>query len=310
MDAAVHAITPNYIIGVRGTRVFRCDPSTGQIIEHLDCGQVGLGFGTIVYCNATNKCYVACMVTPHYDVAAFGADRNLYRINPNPLSIDAILPFKTTFGLTLGDAALESGIMTMRTFGTSVFAMAFKSTVNPSLQFIQFDQTNPAAAPVVNSIGFFNYPSFGIGVVGGETFTFWARQDADTIASFGWGGTGFNQTAFDVSKGYYAVEYANNKVFATREFQFIDVYDNASTPNYLTTINTGRTDFNGLNIRLNLNDNHLYIAGGADNTVIVVNPADNSFVVKTGFDLPTDFCFTPSKVWAVQQGSAPLKEVV
>lgn len=311
MDSACYDSVNGNIIGVRGGRAYQCNATTGAVNASpapFDYQQLAFGQATVVFAN--NLCYAACMSTPHYDVAAFGTNRNFYRLNTLTLQPAQTFNFKTNFGLPLNNAALESGLMVMRPFGTGIFAMGFKSAVNPSLNLFNFSAIDPTTYSLVD-IGFYGYPSFGIGVVGGETFTFWARQDANTIASYGWGGTGFNENVADAGRGYYATEYApvQNRVYVTREFQFIDVYDNATAPNFILTIDTTRSTFNGVNIKFNSVDGLLYIAGGADNTVIVLNPAGNSFVVKTGFDLPFDFVFTPSKKFAVQLGSTPLKEI-
>ena len=91
------------------------------------------------------------------------------------------------------------------------------------------------------------------------------------------------------------------------------IYRCSTTPAEFSRFNLGRTDFNGIHLRrcpIGPNTGKLYAAGFSDNTVAVISPGVDSFVIRTGFDLPWDFVFTPSKVWCVQQGTVGLKEVV
>jgi YVTN family beta-propeller protein len=54
----------------------------------------------------------------------------------------------------------------------------------------------------------------------------------------------------------------------------------------------------------------VYVAGLSNDTVSIINPADNSVANKTGFDGPFDIVFTPTKAFAVQIGQQGLKEIV
>jgi hypothetical protein len=64
-----------------------------------------------------------------------------------------------------------------------------------------------------------------------------------------------------------------------------------------------------LSCHYRLTANLIYVPCMGDDSVVVVNPADSTKVVKTGFDLPWRMVFTPTKAFAIQQGSAGLKEV-
>jgi DNA-binding beta-propeller fold protein YncE len=64
------------------------------------------------------------------------------------------------------------------------------------------------------------------------------------------------------------------------------------------------------NIRLNPNNGLLYAADFIGNQIAVINPADDSFVLKGGFDAPWDVVFTSSKAIAIQHSAQGLKEIV
>lgn len=75
-----------------------------------------------------------------------------------------------------------------------------------------------------------------------------------------------------------------------------------------TAIDTGGADI--WNIRLNPNDGLLYAADFGGNQIFVIDPSDDSFDVKGGFDAPWDICFTSSKAIAIQHSSEGLKEII
>jgi DNA-binding beta-propeller fold protein YncE len=64
------------------------------------------------------------------------------------------------------------------------------------------------------------------------------------------------------------------------------------------------------NIRLNPNNGLLYAPDFIGNTVAVIDPSDDSFVLKAGFEAPWDVVFTSSKAIAVQHSAEGLKEIV
>jgi len=76
-----------------------------------------------------------------------------------------------------------------------------------------------------------------------------------------------------------------------------------------STIDTGRPNANPHNIRYNSVDGLIYVPCLGDNTVVILNPADDSFIVKTGFDNPFDVVFTATQKFAVQHGNTGLKEI-
>lgn len=77
-----------------------------------------------------------------------------------------------------------------------------------------------------------------------------------------------------------------------------------------STVDLGRPNATPFHIKYASFNQRIYIPLYKDDTVAVLNPADDSFVIKTGFDTPVDVVFTDSKAFAVQHGSLGLKEIV
>ncbi len=78
----------------------------------------------------------------------------------------------------------------------------------------------------------------------------------------------------------------------------------------VSTIDLGNDNFRPLHARYNSVDELLYIPGGKSDSVAVLDPADDSLSIVTGFDSPLDVVFTDSKAFAVQSGLVGLKEIV
>lgn len=256
--------------------------------------------------SATNKCFAAAWNIGHYNVANFSGTRNIYRIIPNPLAVDVVQGFEALFSVPIGYANLSAGVGALKAINGSIWGLGWNGALHPTAAVFKFSPT--FTGPVFHQMADASYPSFAYAKIGGTNDNiFIASPDADDIEWWDFTANSFNQNAFDTTKGYMAIEYApvQQMLYVTRELQFIDIYNTSGV--FQSTVNTGRSGFNGVNIQLNPNDGLLYVAGGADNTVIVIDPSTNAVTIKTGYDLPWNFVFTPSAKFAVQQGATGLK---
>lgn len=322
MDSACYDSTDQFILSVRGGRVFKCDATTGAVLSQLDYSGLAPSGGQIVYDAGIGKCYASAWNIGHYDQAAFASIRNLYRIVPGNTSaaptVDLVTPIANIFGAFAGSTALESGIAYMKNVSGEVYGVGWRQVAGVRWSGFRFAANNLASFDFVNlGAGEFAYPSFAYGKVGGTNdVIFWTAPDQATVNSWDFTASASNASIVDATKGFLSVEFANNKLFVGNEFEAIDVYNTSLV--YQTTLHTGLADFNPVNMRLNSVDGLIYVAGGAyqdpvtkSNVVLTINPATNALsAAKTGFDLPWDFVFTPTKKFCVQQGTIGLKEIV
>lgn len=318
MDSACYDSTDNIIIGVRGGRLFKCSATDGSVILQTgsallpDYTQLSLGAACVCWDSGTNRCFATSWNQSRVDFVNFRKTQSIYRIVPSTLVIEAsqdvdTLFNGTAFGIPGALTWIEAGIVNIRADGGNLYALAYFGNTKPDLYFLRVSATawgSPAAYNIGGSTSSF---SFAKGTRSGDDIVLAALPSIGNWLGYNWttaAGLG-NAGSYDVN----CVEYdpGMDRVYAPEEFQFINVFTAAGV--YSSTVNTGRSTFNGVNIRRNSNDGLLYIAGGNDNTVCVLNPVTNAFTIKTGFDLPWDFVFTPTKKFAVQQGSTPLKEV-
>lgn len=304
------------IVGVRGGRVYKFDPTTGAVSSQADYSPLAFGRATCCYDPGINRIFATCFNIGHFDPTNFGSARNIYRINPNtnPPSVDLVIPFSTTFGVDIKYAAAECGIARMKAVSGNIYAYGWTGTIHPILTVFKFAAASPGT-PVANSpqalviIG--SYPSFAYGSIAGEDVIMWADQDACDLESWNFSTGVQSNVGTDNTRNRVATEYApvQGHLFVTAEFQFIYVYTLAGA--LVATVDTGRSNFNGVDIQRNPIDGFIYVAGGSDNSVAIINPATNLLVgaVLLGYDLPCGFVFSTTAKFAVQQGAVPLKAI-
>ncbi len=301
------------IIGVRGGQMYKCDPITGDVTSQADYSPLAFGRATCCYDAGTNRVFATSFNIGHFDSTNFSSAKNIYRINPTvtPPAVDLIIPFAATFGATLNYAAAESGMARLKSSGGNIYGYGWTGAIHPTLTVLRFQASAPGTFSTQQQSLIGSYPSFAQGVIGGDDTMIWADQDACNIESWGFTSSTGSGVGLDNTRNRIAIEYdgVSGHLFVTAEFQFIYVYSLAGA--LITTIDTGRSTFNGVDILRNPNNGLIYVAGGSDNTVVIINPATNLIVgeVLAGYDHPCGFVFTTTTKFAVQQGAVPLKAV-
>lgn len=334
MDAACYNSTDGFIYGVRGGRVFQCNASTGAVTAFTDYSTTILSGASICYAAVNNTLWAGGWNNQGFNhangnaipAAFFFKPCSLYKLTPGaPPTVAQVVDLDTAFA---ADAPWNSaqqplaGVSELKYIGTSVYATIAQFQLHSGLVPVKFDPTNLASF----ILGFAS--AVGVGPFAWQTGDFiWApdvtfprltQVDMSTGAFANeldtWSG-GSPATVHDFFP--VAVEFSNETgaLFVTSQDVGSPgdgswIYRCSTAPAEVLRFNTGRTNFNGVHIKRNPNTGLLYAAGLGDNTVIEINPVGNTFTVKTGFDLPWDFVFTPTKKWCVQQGSTGLKEIV
>ncbi len=306
MDAAAYASTDNLIIGVRGSRVYKCSAVDGSIVTSMDYQQQGWGPASICYDVGIGRCFASCFNTPSFDTVNALAVRQITRIIPSSVTPDLTLDVATLFGSpNLLNPFMETGPGILKSSGGQIYGMGYRGFLNTAL--FRFQANNTANNEFQAQGG--EYTSFALAVIGGNQRMYFNEVGLQSIGWWDFNTSTHTSGPVD-TRNRLSIEYAptQGRFYCPEEFQFIDIYDNTGT--FLSQLNTARSNFNGVNIQRNTFTDLLYIAGGVDNSVVVLNPATNAFTVKLGFDNPVNFVFTPTKSFAVQAGAIGLKEVV
>lgn len=307
MDDACYASADGFIIGVSGSRVYKCSATDGSIITSADYQQFGLSPASICYDVGTGRCFAVCWNTPSFDTSNSVGVRQITRIIPSTVANDLVFDLATTFGLGFIVATfMQNGMGYLKSLGGNIYGMGSLTTANQTNVF-KFQASNPAINEH-HGVGP-EYASFALAVIGGNQRMYWNQVSDQAVEWWDFVAAANGSGPVD-TRNRLAIEYAptQGNFYCTEEFQFIDIYDDTGT--FVLQLNTARSNFNGVSIMRNPFTDLLYIAGGVDNSVVVLNPAGNTFTVKLGFDLPFRFVFTPTKTFAVQRGTVGLKEVV
>jgi len=325
MDSAIYNSVDKFIIGIRGNRLFVCNPTTGAVVNQLDIGPWASGKSSIAYDAASNRIYAAPWNVPQMPLSGgvqIGT-RSIYRLHSSSgvLSLDQTLDVGTLLATTVGFyPSIELGVTAMDSGNGFIFCryQTVSNTFKISASTMSFTANNPVAGSVINA---------SEGMIGGWHHVGYAHIGTDDWLFSPDPGGGPEVVFFDYTTQLESVFQIpnpgtvlavgadpNNHVYVTDVAQLIYVYrpnGDRSTATLLNTINTGHTAFSGVSVRRNPTDGFMYVAGAEDNSVAVINTTGSGSLVGGavigGFDQPIDFVFTPTARFAVQAGAVPLK---
>ena len=324
MDAAVYDSVDNFIIGCRGNRLFVCNPTTGAIQAQLDVGPWASGRSSLAYDAGSNRIYFAPWNLPQYQlvVSSENSKRFVYRLHVagGSLSLDQTIDVDTLAGFAVDNQSskLEVGITAMDSGNGWIFckwkSASFSGTGGGGS--LRFSAANPASFTNALEGVLGGWNNIAYSSISGHDWAFQPDPEGGPEVVF-YDYTSGLESVFRVANPRMILAVGadpNNHVYVTDINQLIYVYHpngDRNTATLLNTIDTTRSAFNGLSVRYRSTDGFIYVAGGSDNSVAVINTAGSGSLVGgavlTGFDAPVDFVFTPTTRFAVQAGSVPLK---
>lgn len=320
IDQAIYHAGTDKIYGVKGQWVFKFNATTGALEASLkfapDIGGVSsiTSIGTKLYIGTTYS----------------GGD-----------NVNSILPYKlrdiyvvdtTTFALPVSRFNFDSkltvffgarnveqwaiGWRHLLTDGTKLFGdldegqiFRVDPTNLPGYAFQGFDCPPDMAYDPTNVVLWFTQP------YSPNVFAVDATNFANSCSDTGGMSDAVNGICFCVAQ--------NKAYFVQGDFNIGMISAAGHFPGFtnfgFTLFNTGRINANPIHVKAvnNLVGNPLngkvLIPAWDDDTVLVWNPATDNpadMGVKAGFTSPVDIVSTPTKNWAVQTGTTPLKEIV
>lgn len=338
MDQAVYSATQDKIYGVRGGYIFEFNATTGAIIRSSRYAVPLFSDASIAYDTVNDKIFCSAW----RDMAfANGGDTNfeiivakkLYRIDPATLTVEASAEINGVGGFP-GYISLDQqqmGPHRILYYNGLIYCATYGNT-NPKLCTV-----DPSTLLVVTNgetlhwnYGF--WLDFCIQPAGAEPLQVWMvtpDRAVEPCASPALKYSSSNYFAY-VATDYaapYSIIYGvcfntdTGKMYGVPRSQTVVKWtpDLSGSPFAdITFIDTGVANANATPYRIvhNPYDSLIYVPGYSSNNVVVINPTLNDvnpatgITTITGFDSPFDIVFTPTKVWAVQQGLVPLKEVI
>lgn len=223
-------------------------------------------------------------VTNTFNIAAdVSQDGNQWWTGPRQVVVDGTNIYCSTVAATVGYNRLFCFDITNIAFGFQASASPFSSA-----RWANYDITN----------GFLYYCDSSVRRV--------KEMNKLTLSDTG------NNTALIVAGRFIygsCWSPSNSRIYACTKTRFVHKLEVGGAQADLA-IDTGQASATPHNIRYNSVDGLVYVPLYADDTVAVISPADDSVVIKTGFDSPWDCVFSATKKWALQHGPIGLKEIV
>jgi hypothetical protein len=325
---AVYDPTRGKIFAVRGGRVFKFNETTLAKENEVQYAGPTLSDSYIAYDAGRDKLWVT--YSPDFVAPAGNQfptnDKFIYKLNADNLGIEQ--------SIGIGANNLESStpsflcnhvIRHIRSNGGQLaFWINGFSTTNGT-QFVVFNPDSlPGSIFEINGLDgtgsrwscieirpsstdylFCSDQSFNDGIVRRTNANVFVEQ-SETYPN-----NGINNAPPPITARIYGFAYvaANNKHYCANRSNLILKLDATNGFGTGTAIDLGPV-IDVWNIRLNPNNGLLYAPDFIGNTVAVIDPSDDSFVLKAGFEAPWDVVFTSSKAIAVQHSAEGLKEIV
>lgn len=317
-DDAVYSSAKDLIYAVRGPFAYMLDPTTGaQILRWTFNPYAACGLSQIDY-DDTNGFPVAITWNDEQYVldALTGAlcDKYFFYLDPDTLHVLSSPRFDQAL-VTIRNQYSKKAYGAHRIICDGGFGYGVGWIVNATATRpgpYKFRINPVGAAGIGGFVEFGGYSDCARDKTGGRDYLWVTFQASNGLFSYNCAAYAMTLDAatVDHTKMFYAVavDSITGFVYVTDVLRYVYKFD--TNGNFVSTIDTGRAAFNGLRIQYNATDGKLYAAGAGDNTVAVIDPASaDAVTIKTGFDFPIDFVFTPTKSFAVQQGPQGLKEI-
>lgn len=308
LNSAAFATGRNNIYGVQDGYLQVVDLDTLKLKQSIKFANPGIAGDThIAYDDATDSLWATYFRNTSDENAFPDANKYLAKINPD------------TFAVTLYDwraAPLDGATTTNHWYegpvnivcsGGIAYVLRVLGTNGYYNDVCRIDLSGPSVTHEVQSNGnvswgniHFDGTNVLVGGNGGERADVLAGADLTLL-----GNTGqiFGKYPYGVTRNPSGFAYFSCGTQYIIKAEVLGAHA-------ASTIDTGRANANPHNIRYNSADGLIYVPCFSDNTVVVLNPANDGFVVKTGYDNPFDVVFAGTRKFAVQKGYTGIKEII
>lgn len=302
LNSAVHEPSRDRIYAVRDNWVFELSASTGAKVSQYRFAAAGVPSDTYIdYDSTTDRLWATYWRSTQNANGAATDGKYLVKINPSDITDVTLYTFTGAMSVGGFTGRWDGGprqIITRAGIGWAIYSAG---QAPPQERLVRINLLVPSVthtgviSAAASTWGNFTYDGTNLAGCSNAPSVDGQRWSAATLASIG------SITGSGVLFPY-AVAFSGTSYYMATNSQFV-------VKGGGTVIDLGRASANPHNIRYNSNDGLIYIPLYRDDTVAVLNPADDSFVIKTGFTNPFDAVFTPTKKFAVQHSSIGLKEI-
>lgn len=257
----------------------------------------------IVYSTEADALYASLWA--NYPDSNAGTNAKLiYKINPDTLA--TIKTYNVASELAIPGTSFEAGVRQMISAGGFIYGLYYTRTSTQScfpwkldtLAESFTDGNDTSTQDVFRSDLTYDTANSKI----------WMPDSFGALKSF-LGTDLSSSSSVNITERAYGICYRSAVLYCCLRTRFVRHRKTDGTGS-TAIIDLGRPNATPFFIRFNSVNDRIYVPLWADNTVAIINPADDSFVIKTGFDAPFDVVFTPTKVFAIQHGDVGIKEIV
>lgn len=309
LNSAVYEPVRNKIFAVRDNWIYQLNATTGAKEAESRFVYPGVPGDTYIdYDTNTDALWVTYWrSTPDGD-GVIEDGKYLVEIDPDDLSLATLHAFSG--GMSLGSLGFgyDSGprqIITRAGIGWMLYQIGHEP---PQSRVARINLVTPAvthtdaiAAAASSTWGNIAHDGTNLLVGGNRIDTAEVRNPAN-LASTG----SVDNVASRYPYGIASVAAGNNYICCGSQF----IVKATNSGGAGTQIDLGRPNANPHNIRFATALNLVYIPLYKDDTVAVLDPADDSFEIKTGFTSPWDIVNTGTKAFALQHAAIGIKEIL
>lgn len=320
LNSAVYVASRDKIYAVRSGRVFKLNATTGAKESEARWVSPAMDDTYIAYDSTTDSLWATMR-------HSFGATSDasfpikwLAKINPDTLAA-TLYSFRAGAGgagvVTNGDNWFSSqlGPQGIKCVSGKALLLCYSSATQGQIQdLMRVDLTTNPPSETHSDIATLQGGAWADQHVDGNNLWYCSNDgfngingtDLTTLLTL----TDFVQLNGTTDRPYGLTRNPGAAIYAVQGTQFVLKGTPAAVPVLRTVIDLGRANATPFYIKYAAFNSRIYIPLFKDDTVAVLNPADDSFTIKTGFDTPFDVVFTNSKAFAVQHAPQGLKEIV
>lgn len=319
LDAATYVPSTGKIVGVRGGYLFSFNATTGAKESSARFATPVFSGSCIAYEPVSNRLVVGCWNEWHEWIgsAALVPGKGLYNVNPASFAVishNVSFPLDFPFG-DLELTALPDGVHSLFASGGTVYGLVQSNNVSGGRGGLLW--FNPGTDSLI-SVGGGQYSSnqgqpgslvvTTNGIVIPSAFSRMRIYDKAAPTATPLFDVNYPALVPDTdSSGLSGVvaDGSENLYWIDRSDAIIKTAPDLTGG---VRLSVGDAAARYFGIAYNSNDGYIYLANPLGNTVAVWNPATDTLVaIKTGFDSPHGFVFSPTAKFAVQHSTSGLK---
>ena len=317
LDEAIYVSSVDKIFGCRGKWVYKFNATTGRKEAEARIANDIIGITSLCEHNGTiYVCGWESLRAYNQNLGEYPDNRDFYTLNPTTMAVANTGIFKS-YRASSYTGEYIFGPSQVISDGTNLWGIIGAGTNSSS--FFRVDPNIPASL-ILRNTGGFSAGKGECGMRGGRII--YSSQNSMIAFVQPWSG-GYDVSTYDLSAvsvgQFYTTPFtaftgicyspANDSYYMVKNtLEVVRLTGSAlAAPASFFILDAAAVPWR---LRYRASNGLIYIPTWSNDTVEILDPAtDTITAIKTGFSDPIDVVFTPTKAFAVQNSSVPLKEI-